>query len=81
MQKALPKLPDGWWWKVELVRGTAGKPMKVSLMESIKPGSRSLSRCLIWGRALSTVKSIAEVAGQLHVQVADYEKLEGDYGL
>lgn len=78
----LPALTDPrHWWKVELVPNAGnGKPIKVSLMESLVAGRKGLSRPLAWLRTIAVPEKIAEAADLLIVQVAGYEDVVGEFG-
>lgn len=69
------------WWKVELVPNTGnGKPIKVSLMESMTAGRKGLSRVLVYTRTVAVPEKIVEAADLLLVQAKGYEGVVGEFG-
>jgi hypothetical protein len=81
LAKALPDPGEGRWWKVEFRSNLSKLPMKVSLMESIRPGTKAVSTTLNYGYTYAAVRSIVSEAEEILVRVGDYEKLVGDYGI
>lgn len=71
----------GRWWKVELLKNVATKPIKVTLMESQVQGRIALSVPIGFTRTIATPKAVKEAADLVLVQVGDYLKVIGDYGV
>jgi hypothetical protein len=71
----------GRWWKVELLKNVATKPIKVSLMESQVDGRVALSRPIGYTRTIATPKAVREAADLVLTQVGDYLKVVGEYGV
>lgn len=71
----------GRWWKVELIKNVATKPIKVSLMQSQVPGRTALSEPIGFTRTIATPEKVREAAELVLVQVGDYAKVIGMYGV
>jgi hypothetical protein len=82
LKASLPEAGEDRWWRVIVKPGSGtAAPMEIALMECQRPGSKALSRVLNSARAVATVQALAEAAERILVQVGDYEKLQGDYGI
>lgn len=67
------------WFKVELVKNRVKEPIKVTLMESQKPGFKQLSSAIGFGYAIATKEDVRRAAEQIVVNVGDYAKVIGEY--
>jgi hypothetical protein len=67
------------WWRVELLKNVALKPIKVSLMQGQVPGRRKLSEPIGFVRTIADPAKVREAAELVLSQVGDYLKVVGDY--
>lgn len=72
---------EGRWWKVELVKNAATRPIRVTLMESQVEGRIALSARIGHTRTIATPEAVRDAADLVLVQVGDYLKVIGDYGV
>lgn len=66
------------WFKVEVVKGQSSKPIKVTLMESQRPGF-NLSSALTFTRCNASEAEVILAAETLVVMIGDYAKVIGEY--
>jgi len=71
---------EGRWWKVELVKNAATKPIKVTLMESFRPGLTALSEAIGHTRTNASPQAVREAADLVLAQVGSYAEVIGEYG-
>ena len=67
------------WWKVELIKNVATKPIKVTLMKSMVPGRAAFSEPIGFVRTIATREAVRNAADLVLVQVGGYADLIGDY--
>lgn len=72
---------QGRWWKVELIKNVATKPIKVTLMQSQIEGRIALSEPIGFVRTIATPEAVRKAADEVLVQVGDYMKVIGEYGV
>lgn len=72
---------EGRWWKVELVKNVASKPIKVTLMQSFTPGRTALSEAIGHTRTNASPEAVREAADLVLAQVGDYASVIGEYGV
>lgn len=77
----LPEPGSGRWWKIELITGQTGKPIKVTLMESFDAEAMrpKPARALYYLRTVANAESVKEAAEQVLATVGDYAKFVGEY--
>lgn len=80
VEEALPAAGEGRWWKVEHKPANRANPIRVSLMESMTPGRKSLSRVIGWEHTIASAKAIGEAADLVLARVGDYALVVGEYG-
>jgi hypothetical protein len=72
---------EGRWWKVELVKNVASKPIKITLMQSFTPGRTALSEAIGHTRTNASPEAVREAADLVLAQVGDYANVIGQYGI
>lgn len=75
-------LPDpgrGRWWKIELVLGQTGKPIKVSLMESFTGALKKPATVLFYMRTIANASDIKATAQKVLDAVGDYPAFIGEF--
>jgi hypothetical protein len=79
MDLNLPNPGAGRWWKIELIAGQTGKPMKLSLMESFSGAVKKPATAIYYLRTFADAKSIEEAAQKVLDAVGNYQSFVGEY--
>lgn len=79
--KLLSEVPagEGRWWKVELIRNVATKPIRVTLMEQDGAVTRFVSTPLHHKRTTATPEAVSETAKLILQEVGNFADVVGEF--
>lgn len=79
MSDALPQAGKDRWWRITHNAKSRVNPITITLMESVVPGRKALSRPIGFDHTIASWKALAETADLVLARVGDYAKVIGDY--